>query len=145
MAVKRIGNIERVLISECVKDIPSFSKIKRLFDMGADPNAVNEIGECVLGIVLEGYCSLYGANLRSGFFVPMLVEIFTENGFNVRRHGLKVISELQNGCYDRHMRRAIKMILKARRECLRRDIHTLHRCIKAVTAKITGKTNPQAA
>ena len=67
MAVKRIGNIERVLISECVKDIPSFSKIKRLFDMGADPNAVNEIGECVLGIVLEGYCSLYGANLRSGF------------------------------------------------------------------------------
>lgn len=145
MAVKKIGNIERVLISECVKDIPSFAKIKRLFDMGADPNAVNDIGECVLGIILEGYCSLHGTNLRSGFFVPMLIEIFTENGFNVRRHGLKVISELQNGCYDKYMRRAIKMILKARRECLRKDINIVCRCVKNAASKFTGKIKPQAA
>ena len=87
----------------------------------------------------------YGANLRSGFFVPMLIETFAENGFNVRRHGLKVISELQNGCYDKYMRRAIKMILKARRECLRQDINTVCRYVKTAAAKFTDKIKPQAA
>lgn len=120
-------------------------KSKGCSTWGADPNAVNDIGECVLGIILEGYCSLYGANLRSGFFVPMLIETFAENGFNVRRHGLKVISELQNGCYDKYMRRAIKMILKARRECLRQDINTVCRYVKTAAAKFTDKIKPQAA
>lgn len=145
MGCKKIGNIERVLISECVRDMPSFAKIGRLFEMGADPNAVNEYGECVLSIVMEGYCSIYGANLRSGFFAPMLVSVFIENGFSVRRHGLKVISEMQNGCYDKYMRRAIKMILKARRGCIGRDLKTVKRCIRKLSGKITGKIKPQAA
>ena len=142
---KKIGNIERVLISECVKDIPSFTKINRLFELGADPNAVNEIGECVLGIAIEGYCSLYGTNLRSGFFAPMLVSVFIENGFSVRRHGLKVISEIQNGIYDKYIRQAAKIILKKRGECLRQDIRTVKRCIKSISNRFTGKKKPQAA
>ena len=62
MAVKRIGNLERVLISECVKDCPDFGIITKLFELGADINAVNEFGECTAAIVFEGYCSLYGDN-----------------------------------------------------------------------------------
>lgn len=108
---KPIGKIERALIAECVKDIPSFLKIQRLFELGADANAINEFGECVLGIIFEGYCSMYGTKLRSGFFAPHIVSCFIENGFDVKRHGLKVISELQNGCYDRYIRKAIYMIL----------------------------------
>lgn len=145
MKFKKIGSIERILISECVKDMPSFAKIERLFALGADPNAVNEIGECVLAIAMEGYCSLYGANLRSGFFAPMLVSVFLENGFDVRRHGTHVISELQNGCYDKHMRRAIKLILKARGDGVLRDLRTVKRCMKALSCKLIGKTKPQAA
>lgn len=122
MKNKRIGELERILISECVKDVPSFAKIGRLLRMGADPNAVNGIGECVLGIAMEGYCSLYGTGLRSGFFVPMIVAVFLENGFDARRHGLQVVSELQNGFYDKHMRRAAGMILRARRAAFGRDL-----------------------
>ncbi len=139
---KRIGNIERILIRECVKDMPSFAKIQRLFDMGADPNCVNDFGESVLSIVMEGYCSLYGANLRSGFFAPMLTEIFIENGLDVRRFGLKIISEMQNSCYDKHMRRAIKIILRQRQECLKADIKTIknlgHFLAERFTDRIKG-------
>ena len=135
MTSKRIGNLERVLISECVSKTPDFGTIARLFEMGADINAVNEYGECVAAIVFEGYCSLYGDRLRSGYYAPLLVRCFMENGFDVRRHGLKTVSELENCCYDKHVRAAIKMILDCRRECLKRDI----RVLKAVTQKLCKK------
>ena len=111
MTVKRIGNLERVLISECVKDTPDFGCISKLFDMGADINAVNEFGECVAAIVFEGYCSLYGGDLRSGYYVPALISMFVKQGFDVKRHGLKTVSELQNCCYDKYVRKGIAMIL----------------------------------
>ncbi len=136
---KKIGNLERALIAECVKDVPSFLKINRLFELGADANAVNEYGECVLGIIFEGYCSLYGSNLRSGFFAPYLVRCFLQNGFNTRRHSLKVISELQNGSYDKHIRRAIKILLDERRRAFKQDMHTIGSCIKAISSKIHDK------
>lgn len=136
MKNKRIGNIERILIAECVKDIPSFAKINRLFEMGADPNAVNEYGESVLSIVFEGYCSLYGANLRSGFFAPHLVTCFIQNGFDVRKHGLFVISELENGIYDKHIRRAISMILTRRRQLIKKDVKTAAICLKMIAQKV---------
>lgn len=130
MAVKRIGNIERVLISECVKDVPDFGRISKLFEMGADINAVNEFGECTAAIVFEGYCSLYGGKLRSGYFVPSLLECFFDHGFDVRRHGLKTVSELQNCCYDKYVRRAIKMILEKRRKTVKCDCRLLLLCLK---------------
>lgn len=139
MTKKRIGNLERALIAECVRDIPSFAKINRLFEMGADGNAVNEYGECVLAIVFEGYCSLYGANLRSGFFAPHIVSCFILNGFNTRKHGLHVISELQNNIYDKHIRRAIGIILRDRRENKKRDVATVRACLKAITEKAYNK------
>ena len=45
---KQIGYIERLLIAECKKDEPSFMQVNRLFELGADPNAVNEYGENVI-------------------------------------------------------------------------------------------------
>ena len=144
MMKKRIGNIERILIRECVRDMPSFAKIQRLFDMGADPNSVNKFGESVLGIVMEGYCSLYGANLRSGFFAPMLTEMFIENGLDVRRFGLQIISQMQNSCYDRHMRRAIKMILKCRHECFKNDCKSIKLYGQMIAEKLTEKIRKHA-
>lgn len=134
MTCKRIGNLERMLISECVKDEPSFESIQRLFTLGADANAVNGLGECVLAVAAEGYCQLHGANLRSGFFMPMIVEAFIENGFSVRRHGLKVISELQNGIYDKYMRRAIRIILAKRRECAVKELRELMNTVKIIAS-----------
>lgn len=139
MKNKRIGNLERMVIAECVKDVPSFAKIGRLFEMGADPNAVNEYGECVLGIVFEGYCSLYGTKLRSGFFAPHIVNVFLSYGFDARRHGMKVISELETGCYDRYMRMATKTILHERNRLLKRDLADIGACIKAISFKMCGK------
>ena len=139
MAVKRIGNIERVLISECVKDTPDFGKISKLFDMGADINAVNEFGECTAAIVFEGYCSLYGGELRSGYYVPSLLECFFEHGFDVRRHGLKTISELQNCCYDKYVRRAIAMILERRRQVAKNNAYAIFARIRNACK---GNTKP---
>lgn len=137
MTAKKIGNLERVLISECVKPIPDFGKITRLFEMGADINAVNEFGECTAAIVFEGYCSLYGAKLRSGFFAPQLVACFIDNGFDVCRHGLKTVSELQNGCYDKYMRMAVKMILDRRRKLFKKEFYTLKLCTARLCRKLT--------
>lgn len=137
MTAKKIGNLERVLISECVKPVPDFGKITRLFEMGADINAVNELGECTAAIVFEGYCSLYGAKLRSGFFAPQLTACFIDNGFDVRRHGLKTVSELQNGCYDKYMRTAIKIILDRRRKLLKQDLNTIKLCTAKLCKKLT--------
>lgn len=133
---KKIGNLERALISECVKDIPSFTKINRLFEMGADANAVNEYNECVLEIVFEGYCSLYGTKLRSGFFAPYIVSCFIMNGFNVRKYGLHVISGLQNNDYDKHIRRAIALILRERRD---NALNGIQACIKNISARAYRK------
>ena len=135
MAVKRIENLERVLISECVKDTPDFGKITKLFEMGADINAVNEFGECTAAIVFEGYCSLYGGALRSGYFVPSLVECFFEHGFDVRRHGLRTVSELQNCCYDKYVRRAIAMILEKRKKIMKNDFAVIVLAIKSFVTK----------
>lgn len=136
MKNKQIGNLERMVIAECVKDVPSFGKISRLFEMGADPNAVNEYGECVLGIVFEGYCSMYGTKLRSGFFAPHIVAVFLQYGFDAKRHGLKVISELQNSCYDRYIRMAIKTILSERNRMIKRDIAIFKNCMKNISDKV---------
>ncbi len=134
--MKRIGQLERMVIAECVKDVPSFAKIGRLFDMGADPNATNEYGECVLAIVFEGYCCLYGTKLRSGFFAPHIVSTFMSYGFNAKKHGLSVVSELQNSSFDRYIRQAIKMILYSRNKQIRRDIITAKNCVKNLSAKV---------
>ena len=143
MAVKRIGNLERVLISECVKDTPDFGKISKLFEMGADINAVNEFGECTAAIIFEGYCSLYGGAVRSGYFVPSLLECFFEHGFDVRRHGLKTISELQNCCYDKHVRRAIGMILERRKKIMRNDFAVIVLAIKGFMTRNRKTTAPK--
>ena len=129
---KNIREVERRLISECVRDIPSFARIGRLFAEGADPNAVNGAGECVLAIAVQGYCALYGTRLRSGFFLPMIVAVFLENGFDVRRHGMRVISELQNSVYDKYARRAIAMILRARRAAIVNDVKAAAKAIACV-------------
>ena len=136
MKNKKIGTLERMVIAECVKDVPSFSKIGRLFEMGADPNAVNEYGECVLAIAFEGYCSLYGTKLRSGFFAPHIVSVFIQYGFNARKHGLRVISELQNSCYDRYIRMAIRNIHKERSRLMRKNLQDVKNCVKALTLKV---------
>lgn len=145
MSKVMIGDLERMLIAECVKDIPSFKKINRLFCMGANPNAVNEYGECVLAIVFEGYCSLYGTKLRSGFFAPHIVACFMSQGFNARRHGNRVISELQNGVYDRYIRQAIKMILQERKKAIKRDVTVIASCIKVIPSKIGKYFKPTVA
>ena len=145
MAVKKIGNLERVLISECVKNTPDFGRISKLFDMGADINAVNEFGECTASIVFEGYCSLYGNNLRSGYYAPILVNCFAEHGFDFRRHGLKVISELQNGCYDKYIRQAIAMILIKRRDAVKRENAAIKKALKRKASAFCLKLlSPQA-
>ncbi len=137
MTVKRIGNLERVLISECVKDTPDFGCISKLFDMGADINAVNEFGECVAAIVFEGYCSLYGGNLRSGYYVPALISMFVKQGFDVKRHGLKTVSELQNCCYDKYVRKGIAMILDIRRRQLKQNREKALKTLSTICRKLT--------
>ena len=145
MAVKNIGNLERVLISECVKDRPDFGKITKLFEMGADINAVNEFGECTASIVFEGYCSLYGGSLRSGYYVPILLDCFEKHGFDYRANGLKVVSELQNGCYDKYVRQAIVVILTKRRDAIKRENKAIKKALKRKASAFCLKLlSPQA-
>lgn len=139
MAVKRISNIEQALINECVKDRPDFNKIARLFDMGADVNAVNRYGECVAAIVFRGYCALHGEELRSGYYVPQLIRLFVKHGFDLRKFGLKTISELQNSCYDKYVREGIGLILKLRHKRIKQDIKLSGQRIKALGVRLYRK------
>lgn len=141
---KQISYLEKVLIDECRKDEPSLIQINRLFELGADPNAVNEYGECVLSMVFDSYCG-DGESLREASYAPQITVVFLCNGFDVRRYGAKVISEMQNSIYDKHMRTAIKILLKRRRAAFREDCRTLRLCIKAITGKIFKKRKAQAA
>ncbi len=135
---KKIGYIERILIDECKSENPSFAQINRLFDLGANPNAVNEYGECVLSQVFKAYCG--GENqIRKSVYAPQLVIAFLVNGFDVRRHGLNVISEMQNSIYDRNMRLAIKIILDRRRAAFKSDCKTVRLCLKSITGKAYKK------
>ncbi len=58
-----------------------FKKIKRLFDMGADPECSERNRRMCARNSFRGV--LQSLRCKSAFrlFVPMLVEIFTENGF----------------------------------------------------------------
>ena len=141
---KQISHLEKILIDECRKDVPSLIQINRLFELGADPNAVNEYGESVLSLVFAGYCG-EGDKLRDARFAPQITVVFLCNGFDVRRHGLHVISEMQNSIYDKNMRMAIKIILQRRRAAFREDCRTVKLCIKAITGKIFRKNKVKAA
>lgn len=145
MEFKRIGAAEKMLIAECVKEEPSFERINSLFGLGADPNAVNAYGESVLGAIMSGYCGGSADGLRPAVFAPRLVSVFIKNGFDVRRHGMKVISEMENSCYDRHMRRAIKLMLTVRRNIFCRDMRMILRCIGRIFGRSAAKHDPQAA
>lgn len=135
---KRIGYIEKILIDECKRETPSFAQINRLFDLGANPNAVNEYGECVLAQVFRAYCG-GGDKIRNAVYAPQIVITFLVNGFDVRRHGLNVVSEMQNSIYDRNMRIAIKIVLDRRRAAFKADCKTVHLCLKAITNKAYKK------
>ena len=134
----KIGYIEKILIDECKSENPSFAQINRLFDLGANPNAVNEYGECVLSQVFRAYCG-GGDKIRKSVWAPQIVVAFLVNGFDVRRHGLNTISEMQNSIYDRNMRLAIKIILDRRRAAFKADCKTVHLCLKAITGKAYRK------
>ena len=132
---KMIGDLERMLIAECRKETPSVVHINRLFDLGADPNAVNEYGESVLFLVFDGYCG-DREKVREAVYAPQITLLFLCNGFDVRRHGLKAISSMQNSVYDKGMRIAMKMILERRREVFKKDLATVRLCAKAIYRKV---------
>lgn len=131
---KQIGYLEKVLIDECKKEQPSLIQINRLFELGADPNAVNEYGESVLALVFRGYCG-EGDTLRHAKYAPQITVVFLCNGFDVRRHGLSAISEMQNSVYDKDMQIAIKIILKCRYNAFKEDCKTIKLCIKRIFRK----------
>ena len=139
MTLKKISNIERVLCMECIRDVPDFAKINKLFELGADINAVNEYGECVAAIVFAGYCSEYGNTLRSGYYVPKLLKVFLENGFDVRRNGFYTLSELQNGVYDKYIRSAMATIYKLRYRLFVTDCKKKFRGIKRAGTRVYKK------
>jgi len=141
---KQIGYIENLLIAECKKDEPNFVQINRLFELGADPNAVNEYGESVLSEIFQSFC---GENdkLREATYAPQIVLVFLMNGFDVRKNAIKAISAMQNNVYDKNMRVAIKILLSRRRELLKADCKTVHVCIKAIGNKIFRKQKVQTA
>ena len=141
---KQIGYLEKVLIDECRKDEPSLIQINRLFELGADPNAVNEYGESVLANVFADYCG-GGEKLRFAKYAPQIVVVFLCNGFDVRRHGLKLVSELQNSAYDKNIRTAIKIILSRRKAAFKDDCKTFRLCLKAITGKIFRRLKTSAA
>ena len=95
---KKIGYLEKVLIDECRKETPSLIQINRLFELGADPNAVNEEGESVLSVVFDGYCGGVRGTVNAAF-APQITVVFLCNGFDVRKHGLKAISSMQNSMF----------------------------------------------
>ncbi len=132
---KKIATLERMLINECRKETPSFVHINRLFDLGADPNAVNEYGESVLFEVLNGLCGETDT-VRGAEYAPQIVVTFLCNGFDVRRHGLNTVSAIENSIYDKNMRLAAKIILERRRKLFKEDLSTLKVCAKAIYRKV---------
>lgn len=124
MKANRISSLEFALISECLMDNIDFGRITKLINMGADINAVNEYGECVLALIADGYCG-GGDVLRSGYNLARLCSFFIKNGFDIRRHGLKTVSAIQNNGYDKYARMAIEMILRRRAAIFSADIKAL--------------------
>ena len=132
---KKIGYLEKVLIDECRKETPSLIQINRLFELGADPNAVNENGECVLYEVFDGYCGGERGTVNA-VYAPQITVVFLCNGFDVRAHGLNVISSMQNSMFDKNMRIAMKIILKRRHAAFKKDCKTLRLCLKNISGKV---------
>jgi len=141
---KQIGYIENLLIAECKKDEPNFMQINRLFELGADPNAVNEYGESVMAVLFDSFCG-EGDTLREATYAPQIVLVFLMNGFDVRKNAVKAISAMQNNIYDKNVRVAIKILLARRREVIKDDCKTVHLCIKAIGNKIFKRQKVQTA
>ncbi len=141
---KQIGYIEKLLIAECKKDEPSFVQVNRLFELGADPNAVNEYGETVLAVIFDGFCA-EGDTLRPATYAPQITLLFLMNGFDVRKNALRAISAMQNSVYDKNMRIAIKILLNRRKEVMKADCKTLRLCVKALGNKVFRKQKVQTA
>ena len=138
MKNKRIGTLEMALISECRENRADFGRISKLFDMGADINAVNEYGECVAALIFDGYCAK-GDSLQTGYLVPALLRLFIENGFDIRRHGINTVSALQNSCYDKYVRIAIKRLIKLRSELAKKDVRVVALAAKLAATKTAKK------
>ncbi len=141
---KQIGYIENLLIAECKKDKPNFMQINRLFELGADPNAVNEYGETVMAVLFDSFCGETD-QIRKATYAPQIVLVFLMNGFDVRKNAIKAISAMQNNVYDRNMRIAIRILLNRRRELIKDDCKTLHLCLKAIGNKVFRRQKVQTA
>ena len=141
---KQIGYIENLLIAECKKDEPNFMQINRLFELGADPNAVNEYGETVMAVLFDSFCG-EGDTLKEATYAPQIVLVFLMNGFDVRKNAIKAISAMQNNIYDKNMRVAMKILLNRRREVLKDDCKTIRLCIKAIGNKGFKRQKTQIA
>ena len=141
---KQIGYIENLLIAECKKDEPNFMQINRLFELGADPNAVNEYGETVMAVLFDSFCA-EGEEIKKATYAPQIVLVFLMNGFDVRKNALRAISAMQNNVYDRNMRVAMRILLNRRRDVIKEDCKTLHLCIKAIGNKVFRRHKIQTA
>ncbi len=141
---KQIGYIENLLIAECKKDEPNFMQINRLFELGADPNAVNEYGETVMAVLFDSFCGESDV-IKEATYAPQIVLVFLMNGFDVRKNALKAISAMQNNIYDRNMRVAIKILLNRRREIIKEDCKTVHLCLKAIGNRVFKRQKVQTA
>ncbi len=141
---KQIGYIENLLIAECKKDEPSFVQVNRLFELGADPNAVNEYGENVLSVIFQSFCG-EDDTLKKATYAPQIVLVFMLNGFDVRKNALKTVSAMQNNIYDRNMRVAISILLNRRKELFKDDCKTVRVCLKAISNKVFKRQKTQIA
>jgi len=135
------GLLEDALIDACTEFPPDFAKIRRMIQAGANLNAVsskdskeegNILSEIIKGLSWGGEsiyliceeceeetcekCELKDEEI-DGRWLPSIVELFLQNGFDLGRRGGSVgadcLKSLTWSTYDKYILDAAKILLKA--------------------------------
>lgn len=100
------GKLEDKLLRLCRAGEPDFPKIEAVINAGANINAVNKSGECMLHRIYHN-CQSHGNHL------PEITNIFIRSGFHMQKYGRACLSGLVFSSYDRYIVDTAKIILKA--------------------------------
>lgn len=103
-SVYEYGKLEDELLRLCKANNPDFAKIEETLLAGADVNAIDNCGECML-------LDLYHSRQRQGSHLPEITQLFIQSGFHLEKHARACLSGLVFSSYDRYIFDTAKVIL----------------------------------
>lgn len=104
------GTLGDKLITECCKRKPDMQIVQELIDSGAPINLAEK--RLNYATILSRVFDYYN-NTQSGKYLPIIAQIFIDNGFNTKKYGADCIFALIFSTYDKYIIDAAKRLLHA--------------------------------